>query len=85
MFTISNKSDYGLILLSQLADKTEYISLKHLVESTNLPPRFIARIAAELVHHGVLISREGKVGGYKLVKSLNNISLYDYLSKEWSK
>lgn len=80
MFTISNKSDYGLILLSHLVDKDEYISLKHLVESTNLPPRFIARIAAELVHHNILLSREGKIGGYKLAKSLEKISLYDYLS-----
>ncbi|MEN9328259.1 MAG: hypothetical protein RI947_1067 [Candidatus Parcubacteria bacterium] len=79
MFAINNKTDYGLLLISQLRERTEYTSLSRLVQETKLPQRFIARIAAELVKAGILVSREGKVGGYKIVKDLHDISLMDYL------
>jgi Rrf2 family protein len=80
MLTISKKSDYGLSIISKLAgDTNEYVPLSKLVEHTRLPQRFIARIAADLAKHGILASKEGKVGGYKLVKRLQDITLYDYL------
>lgn len=79
MFTINNKSDYGLLILENLAQSTGYIPLSHLVEKTHLPQRFIARIAADLVRNGILESREGKIGGYKLAKRLDKVTLFDFL------
>lgn len=79
MFNIDSKSDYGLILLSELSNKKGFMPLSRLVEKTGLPPRFIARIASNLVKHGVLESKEGKVGGYKILKSLEKINLLDFL------
>jgi Rrf2 family protein len=81
MLTVNKKSDYGLLIISKLAaDTSEYVSLSKLVEKTRLPQRFIARIAADLAKNGILASKEGKVGGYKLVKKLDDVTLYDYLS-----
>lgn len=79
MFTLSSKPDYALLLISQLLDKSEYIPLSQLVKNTKLPKRFIARIASDLVKNGILKSREGKIGGYKLMKQLNKINLFDFL------
>lgn len=79
MFTMSNKSDYGLILLSQLKKEDKYVPMSVLVEKTDLPQRFIARIASDLVKHGVLKSKEGKVGGYKLAKTLDQVQFLDFL------
>lgn len=79
MFTISNQSDYGLIILSYLQKKKEFISLGELVEHTHLPQRFLARIAATLVNKGFLKSKEGRVGGYKLAKNLKETNLYEFL------
>lgn len=80
MLTINNQSDYALLLVSSLMGKDNYIPLSDLVEKTNLPHRFLARIAAQLVKKGVLSSREGKVGGYKLSNKFRNMNLYNFLT-----
>lgn len=79
MLTLSKQSDYGLIIISQLLNTDEFVPLSELIKNTNLPHRFLARIAAVLVAHKLLISREGRVGGYKLAPAVRTISVYDYL------
>lgn len=79
MLNITKQSDYGIILLSSLKDKKNFIPLSDLTGKTKLPKRFLARIAAQLVQHKLIESKEGKVGGYKLTKKANRINLYDYL------
>lgn len=79
MLNITKQSDYGLLLISYLKDKKDYVPLSNLLKKTNLPKRFLARIAAELVQAKVLESREGKIGGYRLNKKTNKLTLYDYL------
>ena len=80
MLKISKKSDYGLLLISKLLHTDEYVSLTKLVEHTKLPLRFLARISSVLAHSGILISREGRVGGYKLGKRFEMLSVYDFFS-----
>ena len=79
MLTLSKQSDYGLIIISQLKGKNDFVPLSELISNTNLPQRFLARIAALLVNNKLLISREGRVGGYKLASGVQKISVYEYL------
>ncbi|NTU72866.1 Rrf2 family transcriptional regulator [Candidatus Roizmanbacteria bacterium] len=79
MLTLSNKTDYSLILLGFLAEADGYVSMHQLIEQTKLPRRFLARIASELVSHGILESKEGKTGGYKLKKQLSETRLVDVI------
>ncbi len=80
MFAISNKTDYGLLLLSQLAEKDAFVPMSQLTAHTHLPERFIARIASDMVRYGILQSREGKIGGYRLARQLNQITLTEFFS-----
>lgn len=80
MLSITKQSDYGLIMVSYIYKKDRLVSLSELIESTKLPQRFLARIAAELVRNGLFTSREGKRGGYIISKNIKKFSLYDYLS-----
>ena len=80
MLKLSKKSDYGLLIISKLLHTDEYVSLSKLVEHTKLPLRFLARISAVLARHGVLASREGRVGGYKLGKQFAVLTAFDFLS-----
>jgi len=80
MLTLNKQSDYGLIILNKLAKEKKIVPLSRLVEETKLPPRFLARIAAVLVKKKLLISREGREGGYILSSQIDTLSLYDYLS-----
>jgi len=79
MLAITKQSDYGLILISFVYKKKGLVKLSELIKETKLPQRFLARIAAELTKHGLLISKEGKSGGYIVSPKVKKISLYDYL------
>jgi len=80
MLAITKQSDYGLILLSYIYKKNVQVRLSELIKETKLPQRFLARIAAELVKKGLLISREGKNGGYIILPKIKTISFFDYLT-----
>ncbi len=80
MLSITKQSDYGLILISFIYKKNSLVKLSELIKETKLPQRFLARIAAELVKNGLLVSREGKSGGYLITPKIKRISLYDYLT-----
>jgi Rrf2 family protein len=80
MFTISSESDYGLIILSSLLKNDSYVSLTDVVKKTDLPQRYLARIAGTLVKHGLLVSHEGRDGGYKITKKVRTMNLFDYLT-----
>ena len=79
MLTITKQSDYGILLISHIYKKNKLVKLSDLIEETKLPKRFLARIAADLVRNKLLISHEGKNGGYLISENIKTISLYDYL------
>ncbi len=79
MLTITKQSDYGLIFIEQLIRANSCVSLSEIITRTKLPKRFLARIAALLVKNQLVVSREGKSGGYQLSKKIKSINLYDYL------
>ncbi|MFA5136363.1 MAG: Rrf2 family transcriptional regulator [Patescibacteria group bacterium] len=80
MLKISKQSDYALIIISQLYHTDAYTPLSVLISKTKLPKRFLARIAADLVNRKILLSREGRVGGYKLAPSISSTTLYEFFS-----
>lgn len=79
MLTITKQSDYGILMLSYIYRKKNQVKLSSLINETKLPKRFLARIAADLVKNKLLISQEGRNGGYLLTKNIKKVSLYDFL------
>ena len=79
MLAITKQSDYGILMLSHIYKKNKLVKLSDLIKETKLPKRFLARIAAELVKNKLLISHEGKNGGYLISENINKTTLYDYL------
>lgn len=77
MFTLSSKSDYGLLLLTLLAVKKQnkFVPLSGVAAKSGLPHAFISRIAAQLAEAGILKSKEGVSGGYKLLKKPEKITI----------
>ena len=68
-----------MIVVEQLYGRSEFVPLSEVIEKTKLPKRFVAQIASLLAKKGLLESKEGKVGGYKLSPTIETISLYDFL------
>lgn len=84
MFRLSNKSDYGLILLSSVAraggvKSNKYISIASIARKNKISPKFLSQIAQELKKAGIITAREGVTGGYALAKSADQIKLLDVL------
>ena len=67
MFTLTKKADYGMALLSVLAQRGRggRVSLKELSD-LGMPRAFMSKIAGSLVEAGILNSKEGKGGGFSL-------------------
>ena len=79
MFRLSQKADYGLILLSNLADAKISISVSAVAQKNQIPSKFLSQIALELKNAGILKSREGKSGGYLLARKPENVKILDVL------
>ena len=87
MFRLSQKADYGLMLLSSFVrqgkiskDKpSQYVSIASVAREKQIPTKFLSQIALELKKAGILTSREGVSGGYLLAKDPHKIRLLDVL------
>jgi|GEM_PF-393947 len=77
----SQKTDYGLFLLAELArSKTnEAFSLRTIAEQNLLSFSFLQKVAFELRRAGLLQADRGKNGGYHLAGSANEITLLKIL------
>lgn len=83
MFSFSRKTDYALLILTALAERPEvFTPLKRLAEERRLPYRFVSRIVSPLCEHGLLESREGARGGYRLQRHPSRISVWDVVVAE---
>ena len=80
MFRLSQKSDYGLILLSSLRQAQGKPSpISKIPKKHKISSKFLSQIAQELKKAGILVSKEGVSGGYSLAKSAEQIKLLDVL------
>lgn len=81
MLKISRKGDYGLLLLTTLAEKGvgKVVSLKDISQSRRMPYKFLSQIAPVLVEAGILGSKEGAGGGYYLKSEPSQISVGEVL------
>lgn len=83
MFKISTKGDYGLLLIASLAEKAssrkQFISLKEIAEEKKLSLKYISKIISLLKRAGLVESREGRDGGYRLKKPPEKITIMQIL------
>ena len=80
LFKLTKRADYALALLALLSKKSkgERVSLSEM-EDRGMPRAFMAQIAKDLVTGGVLVSKEGKGGGYSLAREPGEITVKEAL------
>ncbi len=80
MITIPKKVEYSIVFISYLSKNPDItISLKEASQKLVLPYSFLSKLATSLVSGGLIISQEGKSGGYKLAPQWSQKSFYDLL------
>jgi Rrf2 family protein len=79
---ISQKAKYALRALLALA-KTDTpgvtLLISDIAEQQRIPRKFLEQILLDLKHHGIVVSRRGKTGGYLLLKRADEISFGEIL------
>lgn len=78
---ISQKAKYALRALVALAragnDGTMLIS--EIAEEKKIPKKFLEQILLDLKHHGIVMSKRGKSGGYQLLRDPADITFGEIL------
>ena len=76
---LTSRSDYGLLLVTFLADQSseESFSIAEISSHFKLPQAFLEQIARDLRRAHILISRRGRDGGYRLVQKPEFISVVE--------
>ena len=82
MWHLSKRSEYGLLFLVSLAQPSnhKYKSIRIISEEKDLPYRFLSQIASELKKAKLINSKEGKGGGYYLMKKPEDIKVTDIIA-----
>jgi len=78
---ISRKAKYGLKALIYLARHTSGgpVLIERLSRDERIPRKFLEQILLELKKKGLLASRKGRGGGYKLGRPANRISMAEII------
>jgi Rrf2 family protein len=78
---ISAKADYAVraaIALAE-ADDDEPVKAEAIAEAQEIPPRFLENILGELRHAGIVQSRRGAEGGYRLGRPADDITIAEVI------
>lgn len=80
MLKISRMSDYAIVLLTAMArtDATQYTA-RVLADDTGLTLPTVGKLLKMLSAGGLLLSQQGRNGGYRLARTASEISLADII------
>lgn len=80
MLRLSRKVDYGLAFLSSLADEPgAWVPLADVAKERGISVKFLSQLAGSLKSAGLVTSREGVGGGYRLAQKPSAIDLKEVI------
>lgn len=81
MLRITKLTDYGIVLLAQLAGGETRASqnARSMAEATSLPLPVVSKILKALAHGGLVTSQRGAKGGYALSRRPEEVSVAEII------
>lgn len=81
MFTLSKKTEYGLMALAYLSDLPEshWANVSEIASASSIPRELLAKILSALVKAGLATSCSGPTGGFRLGRPASSMSLAEIL------
>ena len=80
MAIVSTKASYGLSAIVILARaKNQLLQIKEIAAKGDIPQNYLEQILVLLKNSGFIGSIRGAKGGYKLIKNIEDISVYEIL------
>jgi FeS assembly SUF system regulator len=82
MFRTTRLTDYGIVLMGELArlDRSCCRSTKTLAHGLGLPVSTVSKVLKLLAKAGLLVSHRGASGGYTLARAPRQISMADLIT-----
>lgn len=77
---LNASTDYAIRLILYLAKESKIVSSSKLSSSIGVSPRYLLQIGSKLRKAGVVDAVHGATGGYKLIMSPSDITLYDIVA-----
>lgn len=71
---ISQKAKYAFRALVALARVNDSMMIGEIAAQERIPRKFLEQILLELKHHGIVLSKRGKFGGYALLMPASQIT-----------
>ncbi len=70
MFRLSKMTDYGVVVLGQLAgQRGRLLSAPDVAEATGLPSATVSQVLKTLAGAGIVVSHRGARGGYEMARA----------------
>jgi Rrf2 family protein len=81
LMQISRRVDYGLRAVIYLSgqDPEKCCSITEIAKQQGVPRKFLEKIIQDLIRKGLIKSRRGSCGGYRLARPPDAISFYDVI------
>jgi Rrf2 family protein len=74
----SKTTEYALRIMSLMAkDETRLYRVNDIFDELNIPFRYLRRLMTNLTKSNLIVSVQGKNGGYRFAKTISEISLMD--------
>ncbi len=82
MFRLSRITDYGIVLMAQLASHGDEATrnAREMAAETELPAPVVSKILKSLAREGLLVSQRGAKGGYTLARAPETISAAELIT-----
>lgn len=71
------ETDYGIRCVLFLSQHQEYVQAGRIAAATNVPENVVPRVLSRLKKAGIVSARSGVMGGHKLCRKVDEISLFD--------
>ena len=81
MFKLSKTTDYGIVLLAQLAgaEAGRSLNARELAAGSDLPVPMVSKVLKALAREGLLVSQRGAKGGYSLARPPEELPVADVI------
>ena len=79
MFRLNKLTDYGLVLMTAIAQHPELHNARDLAAESQVPLPTVSKLLKALLHGGLLVSHRGSKGGYSLSRNPGQISVAEII------
>ena len=80
MFRLSRMTDYGIVLMTQLARRGATRSARDVALAAQIPHPVASKLLKQLAREGLLVSQRGPGGGYGLARAASQISVAEMVT-----